>query len=171
MKRKHINRLEEHLEQFIEGAFASLFGKKIRAHDIALQLARAMEDSCIAPQGSDPRRVVSDAGLSARWLDADRILITQAQPGRITAISVCRGNPKLRLGSASASTHIRIAATITCTTGGNFSSNASIGLTFTTGRDFSLFYSVFTLDLSSHASYWVVRNVLARSSALLRMFI
>jgi len=60
MKRKHINRLEEQLEQFIEGAFASLFGKKIRAHDVALQLARAMEDGCIAPQGGDPRRVAPD---------------------------------------------------------------------------------------------------------------
>ena len=44
MKKRHINRLEAHLEQFIEGAFAAMFGRKIRAQDLALRLARAMDD-------------------------------------------------------------------------------------------------------------------------------
>jgi hypothetical protein len=55
MKNQHIARLEAHLEQLIEGTFASLFGKKISAQDIALQLARAMEDALLPAQGGDPR--------------------------------------------------------------------------------------------------------------------
>jgi hypothetical protein len=57
MKNQHIARLEAHLEQLIEGTFASLFGKKIKAQDIALQLAREMESGLQAPRGSDPRPV------------------------------------------------------------------------------------------------------------------
>jgi hypothetical protein len=44
MKHQYIDRLEKHLQQVIEGTFSGLFGKKIRAQDIALKLARAMQD-------------------------------------------------------------------------------------------------------------------------------
>jgi FhaA, N-terminal domain/FHA domain len=44
MKEQHIARLEAQLERLVEGAFSHLFGKKIRAQDIAMQLARVMED-------------------------------------------------------------------------------------------------------------------------------
>jgi len=77
MKRKHITRLEEHLEQFIEGAFASLFGKRIRAHDIALQLARAMEDGCKPPQGADPRTVAPDQYTIHANVDVQKYLLEQ----------------------------------------------------------------------------------------------
>jgi hypothetical protein len=43
MDKKQFNRLEAYLEQFIEGAFANLLGSRIRAPDVALRLARAME--------------------------------------------------------------------------------------------------------------------------------
>lgn len=60
MKRKHITRLEAQLEGLVEGTFASLFGKRIRAQDLALRLARAMEDTAAPPHGSDSRFIAPD---------------------------------------------------------------------------------------------------------------
>ncbi|NWF70440.1 MAG: DUF3662 domain-containing protein [Chloroflexi bacterium] len=61
MNEQHITRLESQLERLVEGAFAQLFGKKIRAQDIALQLVRALEDSSRAASGNDPRPLAPDA--------------------------------------------------------------------------------------------------------------
>ncbi len=55
MKDKHIAQLESRLESLIEGAFAHFFGRKIRAQDIALELARAMEDGLRAGDKDDYR--------------------------------------------------------------------------------------------------------------------
>lgn len=60
MDKKHINRLEAYLEQFIEGAFANLFGNRIRAQELALRLARVMEDACKPSQPGDPRPIAPD---------------------------------------------------------------------------------------------------------------
>lgn len=60
MKKQHIDRLESQLEGLIEGAFTSLFGKRIRAQDIALKLARAMDDSLITSNNDDPRPIAPD---------------------------------------------------------------------------------------------------------------
>ncbi|MDX1991571.1 MAG: DUF3662 and FHA domain-containing protein [bacterium] len=60
MRNQHIARLEAHLEQLVEGAFANLFGKRIRAQDLALQLARAMEDNLQNSRGSDTRLIAPD---------------------------------------------------------------------------------------------------------------
>jgi hypothetical protein len=60
MKDRHIAQLETRLESLIEGAFAHFFGRKLRAQDIALQLARAMENGLRASGTSDPRPVAPD---------------------------------------------------------------------------------------------------------------
>ncbi len=60
MRQKYIARLEAHLEQVIEGVFASLFGKQFSAQDAALRLVRAMEDNVQPASGSDPRPVAPD---------------------------------------------------------------------------------------------------------------
>lgn len=60
MKQHHIARLEHHLETLVEGAFASLFGRRIRAQDLALQLARAMEDHLEPASGDDPALIAPD---------------------------------------------------------------------------------------------------------------
>lgn len=60
MDKKHINRLEAYLEQFVEGAFTNLFGNRIRAQELALRLARVMEDGCKAAQPGDPRPIAPD---------------------------------------------------------------------------------------------------------------
>lgn len=63
MNEQNIARLEAQLERLVEGAFANLFGKTVRAQDIALHLARAMEDSLRAAHGSDPRPLAPDQYL------------------------------------------------------------------------------------------------------------
>ncbi|MEQ8677449.1 MAG: DUF3662 and FHA domain-containing protein [Aggregatilineales bacterium] len=45
MKRQHISYLEENLERLIEGTFTNLFGKRLRPSEIALELARALENN------------------------------------------------------------------------------------------------------------------------------
>lgn len=60
MRDQHIARLEARLESLIEGAFAQLFGRSIKAQDIALQLARAMEDGLLSARQDDPRPIAPD---------------------------------------------------------------------------------------------------------------
>lgn len=60
MNDQAIARLETKLERLIEGAFAQLFSKTIRAQDIALHLARAMEDAIQPARDGDPRPYAPD---------------------------------------------------------------------------------------------------------------
>ncbi len=60
MNDQHIIRLEAQLERLVEGAFAQLFGKRIRAQDIAMQLARAMEDGAEANPYGDLQPLAPD---------------------------------------------------------------------------------------------------------------
>jgi hypothetical protein len=60
MDKKQFNQLEAYLEQFIEGAFANLLGSRIRAPDVALRLARAMESGAKPAQPGDPRPIAPD---------------------------------------------------------------------------------------------------------------
>jgi Protein of unknown function (DUF3662)/FHA domain len=45
MNEKQIAQLEATLEQLVEGAFTNLFRKRVSAHDIAMKLARSMENA------------------------------------------------------------------------------------------------------------------------------
>jgi hypothetical protein len=60
MNDQAISRLEARLERLIEGAFAQLFSKTIRAQDIALHLSRAMENSIQPSTDGDPRPYAPD---------------------------------------------------------------------------------------------------------------
>jgi hypothetical protein len=60
MNDQHIARLEAQLERLVEGTFNQLFGKRIRAQDIAIQLARAMENGALTGQPGDPRPLAPD---------------------------------------------------------------------------------------------------------------
>jgi hypothetical protein len=60
MKEQHIARLEAQLERLVEGAFAHIFGKTVRPHEIAVQLARAMEDHVRPARADDPRLIAPD---------------------------------------------------------------------------------------------------------------
>jgi hypothetical protein len=55
MKKKHLARLEARLERLVEGSFSHLFGKQIRAQDIARRLARAMTEGTHAVPNSNVR--------------------------------------------------------------------------------------------------------------------
>ncbi|MFZ4814314.1 MAG: FhaA domain-containing protein [Phototrophicaceae bacterium] len=48
MRDDYITQLEIQLEKLIEGAFTQVFGKRLNAQDIALQLAREMESGLLA---------------------------------------------------------------------------------------------------------------------------
>ena len=60
MNEQHIARLEAQLERLVESTFAHLFGKRIRAQDIALQLARAMEQNAVSDPRGDSRAIAPD---------------------------------------------------------------------------------------------------------------
>lgn len=60
MNEQQISRLEARLENLVEGIFAHLFGKRIRAHDIALQLVRAMENTLKPARDGDTRQIAPD---------------------------------------------------------------------------------------------------------------
>jgi len=78
-EQQHITWLESRLEQMVEGTFTNLFGKRISTHEIALQLARSLEDNRRNPEGSDPRPIVPD--LYAIFLDAQIVQhLATAQP-------------------------------------------------------------------------------------------
>lgn len=60
MNDQQIARLEAQLEKLVEGTFTHLFGKKIRAQDIALELARSMEDAAQLASAADARPIAPD---------------------------------------------------------------------------------------------------------------
>lgn len=60
IKKQHIARLEAQLEGLIENAFAGLFGSTIRAQDVALHLARAMDDHLLPAYGLNPHPIAPD---------------------------------------------------------------------------------------------------------------
>lgn len=63
MNEQQIARLEERLENLVEGIFAHLFGKRVNAHDIALQLVRSMETALQPARDRDPRQIAPDQYL------------------------------------------------------------------------------------------------------------
>lgn len=60
MNDQKLSRFETQLERLIEGAFARLLSKTISAHEIALQVVRAMEDDLLQPTDGDPRPFAPD---------------------------------------------------------------------------------------------------------------
>lgn len=62
MTDKRISQLEQQLEHLVEGVFDSIFSKGITARDIALRLARSMEDNLLPPSdpANDTRSIAPD---------------------------------------------------------------------------------------------------------------
>ncbi len=60
MNDQSLSRFETQLERLIEGAFAKLLSKTISAHDIAMQVARAMEDDLLLSTDGDSRPFAPD---------------------------------------------------------------------------------------------------------------
>lgn len=79
MNEQSLARLETHLERLVEGAFAQFFSKSVRAHDVALQLARAMEGNARQSSDGDHRPIAPDTYIITMHPDMkDRL--TQRQP-------------------------------------------------------------------------------------------
>jgi hypothetical protein len=58
MNDKHITRLESQIEKLVESAFTTLFRRQVSAHDMAIQLARSMEDNLRpSPPETDQRPI------------------------------------------------------------------------------------------------------------------
>jgi hypothetical protein len=53
-------RFESNLERLVENTFTSFFGRRMRAHDLALEIARALQESAHAGTHDDPRPVAPD---------------------------------------------------------------------------------------------------------------
>ncbi|MEL6307804.1 MAG: FhaA domain-containing protein [Chloroflexota bacterium] len=61
MNEKHIAKLEARLEKLVEGAFTNLFRKRVSAHDLAMQVARSMENALRFMPDADKRPLAPDA--------------------------------------------------------------------------------------------------------------
>ncbi len=79
MNQEQIARFEANIERLVESAFANFFGNKIRAQDIALQLARAMEDTLSPATSGDARPIAPDRYIIALNPQVHHHL-TQRQP-------------------------------------------------------------------------------------------
>ena len=60
MNERMMAQLETRLETITEGLFAHFFGKRLQAHDIALQLVRAVEDGLELADDGDTRPLAPD---------------------------------------------------------------------------------------------------------------
>lgn len=63
MNEQLITQLETRLEKLVETAFASLFRNTLTAHDLAVQVARSMEDNLKRIPDDDPRPLAPDRYL------------------------------------------------------------------------------------------------------------
>lgn len=86
MSEKPIDKLESQLETLIEGAFARLFRRTLNARDIAVLIARSMEDNLLEPVGDDPRFIAPD--IYRIFLHPDTVKhFVQAYPNLQTRLS------------------------------------------------------------------------------------
>jgi len=79
MNDQNLARLEASLERLIEGAFAQMFSKSVRAQDLALQLVRALEMHSEPAVGGDPRPLAPDEYVIA-MNPADHAALLKREP-------------------------------------------------------------------------------------------
>jgi hypothetical protein len=86
-KERPIAQLETHLERLIEGAFTHLFGRRTAgAGDIAMQLARAMENNALPPPKNEVRPIAPDVYIIAMHEDMLKPLLAK-QPNLSEALA------------------------------------------------------------------------------------
>ncbi|MBL8154389.1 MAG: DUF3662 domain-containing protein [Anaerolineae bacterium] len=74
---QHLSRLEAQLERTIEGLFGRLLGHRIRAHDIALKITRAMESLAHSDPDDPSRTIAPDHYVVHLHPDAHQRLLVQ----------------------------------------------------------------------------------------------
>ncbi len=77
IKKQHISRLERQLSELVETTFSTLFGNKIHAQDIALELARALEVNATPSATPDGYPIAPDQYLIGLNPDVHQTLIRQ----------------------------------------------------------------------------------------------
>ncbi|MGQ0600273.1 MAG: FhaA domain-containing protein [Anaerolineales bacterium] len=90
--KKPLSKIEERMESLVEGTFARLFAGRLHPRDVALQLARALEDSCASGQPAlryavrvnpnDAQTLLGEQPRLAEILAED--LVAAAREGNIT---------------------------------------------------------------------------------------
>lgn len=79
MNEEKLARFEANIERLVENTFASFFGKRVRAQDIALQLARAMEGG-VRPSSAADARLIAPDHFVIQLSPAIHTYLTQHQP-------------------------------------------------------------------------------------------
>lgn len=85
MSDQHLAQLEARLERLVEGLFTNLFNKRVHAHDLALHLARALENGLEPAYDGDPRPVAPDEYMIAVHPDTQHA-IHQRYPALSTVL-------------------------------------------------------------------------------------
>lgn len=85
MNDKHISQLETQLERLVEGVFTRLFRKAVSPHDLAVKLARSMEDNLRYQVGGDAEPVAPDEYVIRVHPDVQKAL--QKHPALTSTLS------------------------------------------------------------------------------------
>jgi hypothetical protein len=84
MMHDHLSRFEDHIQHLIEGGFARLFAGRLHPRDVAVQLARAMEDR--ARETDEGEKMAPDIYV-VRLNAEDHSAILKAQPDLASALA------------------------------------------------------------------------------------
>lgn len=84
MKQNRLSRFEDHIQRLVEGGFARLFAGRLHPREVAIQLARAMEDH--AQKRGDGVRIAPDV-YTVRLNPQDHEAVLAAQPDLARALS------------------------------------------------------------------------------------
>ncbi len=84
MGKNRLTRLEERIERLVEGSFSRLFAGHLQARQVAIQLARALEDNARTPPGQ--KRPVAPDTYTVFIHPDDYAALIQAQPDLASAL-------------------------------------------------------------------------------------
>ncbi|MGB7338138.1 MAG: FhaA domain-containing protein [Phototrophicaceae bacterium] len=87
MNEKHIAQLEAQLELLVEGTFTNLFRKRITAHDIAMKLARSLENTLRYAHDSDDMRPIAPDAYTIQLHPQIHQKLSQNSPQLLTSLS------------------------------------------------------------------------------------
>jgi hypothetical protein len=84
MSKNRLTRLEDHIERLVEGSFSRLFAGHLRARQVAIQLARAMEDNVRVYPGQN--RSIAPDTYTVYIHPQDYAVLLEAQPDLASAL-------------------------------------------------------------------------------------
>src|SRR3954471_404360 len=84
MNKGRFSRVEERIEQLVEGTFARLFAGRLQPREVAVHLARALEDNAITQTDGS---LLAPNTFRVCLHPEDHEAITAAEPGLITLLA------------------------------------------------------------------------------------